>query len=294
MTLGSTLAALAGGHAPPSGGEVASSVERALLGGLAADRIGYAFASGYRAALSRLVPGVAREACLAATEEGGAHPRAIRTALEPQPDGSFTLTGTKTWITLGEGAEELLVVASEGTEDGKNKLRVARLPLPRAGVTLTPREPAPFAPEIPHSEARFSAARVEPHELLPGDGYDAYLKPFRTIEDLHVLAAFTGYLVSIARRHGAGAGLVEPLVALAVALRGLEDLDPSAPSTHVALAGAFTTCRALNEGPTFLAALAAASPEERARFERDLPLLRVAGRARAARLDAAWKRLAAT
>ena len=37
-------------------------------------------------------------------------------------------------------------------------------------------------------------------DLLPGDGYDIYLKPFRTIEDIHVHAALIGYLVGVARR----------------------------------------------------------------------------------------------
>ncbi len=34
---------------------------------------------------------------------------------------------------------------------------------------------------------------VADDELLPGDGYDDLLKPFRTIEDTHVLAAAVGW-----------------------------------------------------------------------------------------------------
>ncbi len=272
----------------------ASGVERALLVGFSADRIGYAFAGGYRAALSRLVPGIARRSCLAATEEGGAHPRAIKTTLA-KTDAGFVLDGKKTWVTLGTAAVELLVVASVASPheaDGKNRLAVVRLPVARAGVTLVARDPAPFAPEIPHSEALFEAVKVGPDEVLPGDGYDVYLKPFRTIEDLHVLAGLTGYLLSITRRFGPEAGLVEGLAALAVTLCGLESLDLGAPTTHVALAGAFATMRTLTTSPAFEATMAKADPDERARFDRDFPLFRVAERARAARLDAAWKKLA--
>lgn len=269
-----------------------SSVERALLGGFHADRIGYAFAAGYRAALARLVPGISARACLAATEAGGAHPRAIATTLAAVGD-AFVLDGTKAWVTLGSEAEELLVVASIGAHEGKNRLRVVRVPARREGVTIAPRDPAPFAPEIPHSEAVFRAVAITREEVLPGDGYDTYLKPFRTIEDLHVVAAFTGYLVSLARRHPS-AGLVEPLVALAASVSALAPLDPSAPTTHVALAGAFVTLRALGEGAPFAALLGAIGADERSRYERDAPLLRVAERARVARLEAAWKRLAET
>ena len=62
----------------------ADTVDRAALGGLAAAGVGWAFACGYEAALARLDPGATRGgllAALCATEEGGGHPRAIRTTL---------------------------------------------------------------------------------------------------------------------------------------------------------------------------------------------------------------------
>src|SRR5262245_60367021 len=90
----------------------ASTVARAAAAGFAADRLGYAFAGGYRAALARLVPAVRGNACLCATEPGGAHPRYIKAALERLPDAdAYRLDGTKTWVTLGTEADELLVVA---------------------------------------------------------------------------------------------------------------------------------------------------------------------------------------
>src|SRR6185436_13084691 len=56
--------------------------ERAAWGGLVADRLGYAFVAGYASALARLAPGIATRAALCVTEEGGGHPRAIKTTLE--------------------------------------------------------------------------------------------------------------------------------------------------------------------------------------------------------------------
>src|SRR5437588_11886352 len=95
----------------PLDARFSSTVDRAAAGGFVADRIGYAFLAGYRAALARLDPTLSR-ASLCATEEGGAHPRAIKTRLAPQRDGAFVLDGEKTFATLASAAETLLVVAS--------------------------------------------------------------------------------------------------------------------------------------------------------------------------------------
>jgi hypothetical protein len=58
------------------------SVDRALAGGFEADRLGYAFASGYQAACRAAFPTLAdgQPRALCATESGGVHPRAIATA----------------------------------------------------------------------------------------------------------------------------------------------------------------------------------------------------------------------
>lgn len=52
----------------------ADPFEAAVVGGLTADRLGYAFAAGYASALRRLVPTLdqATSACLCVTEAGGA------------------------------------------------------------------------------------------------------------------------------------------------------------------------------------------------------------------------------
>jgi len=266
----------------------ASTVDRAAAAGFAADRLGYAFAGGYRAALTRLVPSVRGNACLCATEPGGAHPRYIKTALERLPDGdAYRLDGTKTWVTLGTEADELLVVASVGVDpEGKNRLKVVHLPASRSGITLRAKEPAPFAPEIPHSEARLDGVRVALSEVLPGDGYDAYLKPFRTIEDIHVVAAALGYVVRGAREYAWPRAIVEEALASLLALRALGAASPSARETHIALGGAFVLARRIFVACE--ACWASATPEEAARWQRDRPLLDVAEKARATRLATAW------
>src|SRR5688572_26268883 len=82
-----------------SSARTGSTIERALLGGALADRLGFAFASGYAEALRFLVPDLGGITALCATEEAGNHPRAIRTTLA---DG--ILRGHKKWATVASEA----------------------------------------------------------------------------------------------------------------------------------------------------------------------------------------------
>jgi len=262
-------------------------IDRAILGGLRADRVGFAFVAGYRAALLALAPSLGRHelVALSATEVGGNHPRAIHTKLI---DGR--LDGRKRWTTLGGRAASMLVVASVGEDAmGRNRLRVALVPMDRPGVRAVPMHEAPFVPEIPHAEIYFDNVAVSDDELLPGDGYDAYLKPFRTVEDIHVHGALLGHLIGIARRTAWPRETIEEMSSLAVAIRALSFEDPLAPSTHIALSGLLaSTGRALER---MSACWSLVDEATRSRWERDKVLLSVAGKARDARRDAAWKHL---
>lgn len=262
-----------------------TTIDRALVGGACADRLGFAFASGYAEALRALVPDAAGEiTALCATEEGGNHPRAIRTTLVAAGPGRLTLTGKKKWATVASEASALLVVATLGTDEGgKNRLRVVRVPANAPGVTLRAAA-APFVPEIPHAEVDLDNVVVAEADVLPGDGYDDYLKPFRTVEDLHVHGALLGYLIGVARRRSMPRDLVELLATLAIATRALAEADPKSEATHVALAGLIAlVTRAVAQVEEHWGA-----DEERTRWDRDRPLLRVASAAREARRERAW------
>jgi hypothetical protein len=277
-------------------------VERALWAGFHADRLGYAFVGGYGAALSRLVEHVGQaqgiagrplpaNVCLCATESGGAHPRAIATRLE-KLGGALVLDGEKTFATLATVADELLVVASRGLEaDGKNRLRVVRVSPKAKGVEIIPRPETPFTPEIPHAIVRFKGVVVEDEDMLPGDGYEQWLKPFRTIEDTHVLAATVGYLQGVARAYDFGHDVSAELISLALSLVDVGARDAGKPLTHIVLAGLFGTARRLVA--SLDAAWAKAPEDERARWERDRPLLMIADNARGKRTDKAWELLSA-
>jgi acyl-CoA dehydrogenase len=277
----------------PSRGHT-SSVDRAVHGGYLVDRLGYAFISGYRAALERLVPGIAPRACLAATESGGGHPRAMKATLRASSteSGPWRLDGHKTFVTLGTAADELLVVASIGESEGKNRLVVVRLPSRREGVRLVEREPLPFVPEVPHAEAFFDSVLVEPSEILPGDGYDLCVKPFRTVEDVHVMAATVGYVLSLQRRFGLERVLFEEGLAHVHTLRSLGEESPRDALTHLALGSVLARIESFVERA--VSELERVEREERERFLRDRSLLLVAGKARAQRLEAARAAIFAT
>lgn len=277
----------------PMASRFEAPLEVAVAGGFAADRLGFAFAAGYHAALRALVPELPADhlVALCATEEGGAHPRAIRTALSGYGESS-SLSGDKRWSTLAPAAHELLVLASLGQDAaGKEQLRLVRVRADAAGVRITAMPAPPFTPEIPHAEIELRAVRVSPEDVLAGDGWERYVKPFRTLEDLHVHGALLGYLIGVARRSGWPPPEIERLLALVVTTRALAAEPAGAPETHVALAGLLeATARTVAETAELWAGV---EPDERARWERDRALLGVAASARAARTARAWERLSA-
>ncbi len=260
-----------------------------------ADRLGAAFGAGYLAALRALFGDFAGETlcALCVTERGSTRPRDLRTLVKPGDDerGGYTLDGEKSFVTFGTHAELFLVAAVEaGTQGAEPRVRVVRVRAGASGVTVTPKGPAPIAPEIPHASVRFEGVRVADEDVYEGDGYARAVKPFRTVEDLHVLGASTAYLLGVSARSRWSEGSREELLALAVAVRSLAYASPHAASTHLALAGCFAHLRgwlARNE-----AQWALCEAPERERWARDGALLLVAERARDARRARAWERIA--
>ena len=251
------------------------------------DRLGFAFAVGYPAALEHLVDQVELPAALCVTEAKGNAPRAIEAQLEPDGAG-YRLGGTKTFVTFGSRAKTLIVVARVGTKpDGRPDLAVVRIASNRVGVHLEHLPPIPFVPEIPHTSVRFENVRVHEHERLPGDGYIEYVKPFRTIEDVHVVGSALGYLVGLAKRCDASPIVIAKMAASLSALDGLLEHGPLDPRVHVTLHGVYTGVTELLASDEFARLLGAAPAEERERWERDKRLLAVASEARQARFDAA-------
>lgn len=279
---------------------------RAVLGGVRADRLGWAFATAYRSALERLVPGLSpgAMASLAVTETGGNVPKALTTRLHRRGEG-HTLEGDKSWVTLcgdddaqsgSAGASDVVLVVArvEDSDAARPSLKLVRVAAGAPGVTITARPAAPFVPEIPHARLALRDVSIDADAVYEGDAWERYVKPFRTLEDTHVLGAVLGHVVREIRRRGAseapqGQRTIEGALAALGALGAVDALAPERPHTHVALGGALTLAHEVLE--RFDAMLQGASDEAAQRWARDRVLVSVAAGARAARLEKAWQAL---
>jgi acyl-CoA dehydrogenase len=265
-------------------------VDRALAGGYTADRPAWAFAAGYQAALQRLVPAMdpARIAAICITEEGGPHPARIQCRLTAVPDtkSRWRLDGTKKFVSGATGAEILFVAATTGkTANGRNALRMATVPADRNGVTVTTLSSLGVIPEMPHGRVCLDAVALTDAALWPGDGYTNAIKPFRTIEDLHVTGAFLAWIFAVGRRSGWPAWVSETLLSLMVTIRTLAMASPLEPHVHLVLGGLLAQVR------DFLQKIDPLWQEVDARdcerWRRDRKVLAIAETARQHRLEAA-------
>ena len=146
-----------------------------------------------------------------------------------------------------------------------------------------------FVPEVPHARLQFEDLKVRESELLPGDGYADYVKPFRTVEDIHVQAAVLAYLMREGQRLSWPQNWLERLSALLAALGKIADMPASHAETHIALAGALAIGAGLiGETEAFWEKTADPAAD---RWQRDKELLKVAGSAREQRTKRAWEAL---
>jgi acyl-CoA dehydrogenase len=274
----------------------ATPTAQALFGGFDADRVGWAFAGGYQAALRALLPQLPADvmAAFCVTEESGNRPRDIRTRFVPQADGSVSISGAKRWTTLGPESSLLLIVGAlpPADDNARTQLKVARVPIGVPGLQLLTMPETRFVPEVPHARVMLDAVRVDAAALLPVDGYERYVKPFRTIEDAHVTLAVLAYLLRETRARGWPTDFAERLCATIIVLAEVAAADADAPATHVVLSGALAQAHALYAEAGTLWALAGDDVAAQ-RWERDSALFGVAGSARSQRAARAWERLQA-
>jgi hypothetical protein len=276
--------AIAAGNADP--------IHQAVIGGFVADRAGWAFASGYQAALRALFPDAPadRICALCVTEADGNAPKAIKSSLK-KAGGGWLLNGSKRWTTLGpDGALFFVAARDEAASAQRPAIRIVRVSSGAPGLKIQVMPQTNFVPEVPHAQLEFKNLGIEETEILPGDGYDQYVKPFRTVEDIHVQAALLSYLMREGQRLSWPQGWLERLSALLAAMGKLADMPPAHAETHIALAGALAISGGLiAETEPFWEA--AAGDPAAARWKRDRELLKVAGSAREQRTRRAWENL---
>jgi len=222
------------------------------------------------------------------TEADGNSPKAIKSTLKGSA-GAWILNGAKKWTTLGPDGSLFFVAArDEAASTDRPGIRVARVLANSPGLNIQSMPETRFVPEVPHAQLQFENVKVE--ALLPGDGYDHYVKPFRTVEDIHVQAAILAYLMREAQRLGWPEHWIERLSALLAGFATLSDMPPSHAETHVGLAGALAISTGLIDETDAFWEKSAADPAA-TRWSRDRELLKVAGGIRAQRTKRAWEKL---
>jgi acyl-CoA dehydrogenase len=270
--------------------EHVESIHQAIIGGFVADRVGWAFASGYQAALHALFPDAPRDriCALCVTEADGNTPKAIKSSLS-----KGVLNGSKRWTTLGpDGALFFVAARDEAASGDRVALKILQVPSGTTGVTIESMPPTKFVPEVPHARLRFDNVAVGEGAILPGDGYAEYVKPFRTVEDIHVQAAVLAYLMREGQRLSWPEHWLERLSALLAAFGKLADMPSAHAETHIALAGALAIGTGLIEETEEFWNSSAADPAA-LRWRRDRELFKVAGEARKLRTQRAWENLRA-
>lgn len=250
----------------------------ALVGGLQAATPGLAFLAGYQAALRMLWPAAPWTAgALCVTENRSTRSADMNTRIE-----GLQISGRKDFVTAAEGADWLLV-AARAEDDGQTPrlaLGVVRQGAP--GVRIEALPALPLMPDIGHARLHLDQAQCE---RLAGDGWDDYVKPFRTLEDVYVLTAVSAWLFGIGRESGWPGALLLRLQALLAGCAEVARQAPNAPTTHLLLAGLFAEQQAL--AGDLEAALAIGAPHWADLWQRDKGLLRIAETARAKRLEKA-------
>jgi hypothetical protein len=253
-------------------------LQLALRGGRSAATPGLAFLAGYQAALRVLWPSAPSGlGALCVTENQSTRPADMHTRLH-----GLALTGRKDFVTAAEAADWLLVAARDEPAGAPVHLALAVVYRGAPGVRIEPLPSLALMPDIGHARLHLDQAHCE---LLAGDGWDAYVKPFRSIEDLHVLAAIGAWLYGVGQDSVWPQSLQLRLLALLAGCAELTRQCPNAPSSHVLLGGLFAQFDALRG--EIDAAMAAGPAAWAQLWQRDHKLLNIAASARSKRLQKA-------
>ncbi|KJH75188.1 acyl-CoA dehydrogenase family protein [Pseudomonas sp. ES3-33] len=249
--------------------------ELAVAGGRLMATPGLAFLVGYQAALRMLWPSAPLSlGAMCATEQ-----RSLRVADMQTRLGDLRLSGRKDFVTAGNAADWLLVAARSEQPGEAPRLSLAVVYPGEPGVSLEHLPSIPLMPDISHCRLVLENAQCE---LLAGDGWDAYVKPFRTLEDIYVLSAMTAWLYGIGQDSDWPRSLQLRLLALLAGCAEVSRQAPNNPAGHVLLGGLFAQFDGLKVEIGL--ALADGPPHWAAMWQRDQAVMDLAAVARGKRL----------
>ncbi|MGE6791331.1 hypothetical protein SAMN05216206_0735 [Pseudomonas guineae] len=260
-------------------------LQLAVSGGRLAATPGLAFLAGYQGALRALWPAAPWTlGALCVTENRSTRPADMGTRLS-----ALTLTGRKDFVTAAQAADWLLVAAREEEVGQPLRLALGVVHNGAPGVRIEALPALPLMPDVSHGRLHLHGAHCE---RLPGDGWDDYVKPFRTLEDTHVLAALTAWLFGVGQDSAWPQALQLRLLGLLAGCAEVARQCPSKADSHLMLAGLFaqfdSLCGELDS------AFAAGDAHWAQLWRRDRGLLSMAGSARGKRLQKAQALLGIT
>lgn len=253
--------------------------ELAVAGGRRMATPGLAFLVGYQAALRMLWPSAPLSlGALCATEQRSLRPADMLTRLT-----DLRLSGAKDFVTAGDAADWLLIAARSEEAGATPRLSLAVVYPGEPGVTVETLPALPLMPDISHGRLHLDGALCE---LLAGDGWDAYVKPFRTLEDVYVLSAMTAWLYGVGQDSDWPQTLQLRLLALLAGCAEMSRQPPNNPAGHVLLGGLFAQFDALKT--EIDQALSEGDPQWAQMWQRDQAVMQLASGARAKRLAKAF------
>lgn len=262
-----------------------SPLQLAVLGGRLAATPGLAFLAGYQGALRALWPAAPWTlGALCVTENRSTRPADMSTRIS-----ALALTGRKDFVTAAQAADWLLVAAREEAAGQPPRLALGVVRNGAPGVHVETLPALPLMPDISHGRLHVHEAHCE---RLPGDGWDDYVKPFRTLEDTHVLAALTAWLFAVGQESNWPQALQLRLLGLLAGCAEVARQCPNAVDSHLLLAGLFAQFDSL--GGELDAAFAAGDGHWAQLWQRDKGLLSIANSARRKRLEKALAVLGTT
>ncbi len=213
-----------------------NSLHGTLSIALRATSIGQAFSMAYRSALQALLPNLNPQqwAAMCVTEVKGNHPKQLTT----QVTTNGVVTGGKSFVTMGEQAQQLIVVAKadepQASHVNRPTLKAVLLQQSTKGIQIHALENMKLVPDVPHASMQLDGAQGV---ILPGDGHTDYSKRFRYLEDIHVLISFVALILSTSVRNGLPSKISEQCILLISALLSQKLQDE--PWQHLHLAEAF-------------------------------------------------------
>jgi len=181
------------------------------------------------------------------------------------------------------------VAASIGEKNGRNQLRMVAVPASSPGLTLDRGPYLAYADHLPLADLHMADVRVPAKAVSSRDAYDAFIKPFRLIEDVYGTAATQIGLLRLGRDSLWPDAVLEDLTALILQAFTISQTPMAEPEDVIVMAAYFRASEAFWDRLTPLWAQASAAVK--AGWSPEKGTLRLAAKARETRRLKAWAAL---